>query len=397
MNTEEIKSLTQKYIINSYGTRSLTLCRGEGVNVWDTDGKQYLDFVAGIAVNQLGHCHPKLIQAVEKQLHTLIHVSNLYYIEPQARLAQMLCELSFADKAFFCNSGAEANEGAIKLARKYAHTHYGDNKFEVITLLNSFHGRTYAAVTATGQEKYQKGFEPLVPGFHYAELNNLDSVKALISERTCAVMVEPIQGESGVHPCTPEFLQGLRDLCNQNKALLIYDEVQCGLGRTGKMFAYEHYGIIPDIMSLAKGIAGGLPMGAVLTTDEVATAFTPGSHASTFGGNPVCSAAACATIQTLLEDNLLENTIQMGNYLVKSLKKLQEKYSLITEIRGMGLIIGAQLDRPGTDIMTMCMEEGLLINCAAQTTLRFVPALIVTQEDIDKAMEILDKVLSQVS
>ena len=397
MNTEEIKSLTQKYIINSYGTRSLTLCRGEGVNVWDTDGKQYLDFVAGIAVNQLGHCHPKLIQAVEKQLHTLIHVSNLYYIEPQARLAQMLCELSFADKAFFCNSGAEANEGAIKLARKYAHTHYGDNKFEVITLLKSFHGRTYAAVTATGQEKYQKGFEPLVPGFHYAELNNLDSVKALISERTCAVMVEPIQGESGVHPSTPEFLQGLRDLCNQNKALLIYDEVQCGLGRTGKMFAYEHYGITPDIMSLAKGIAGGLPMGAVLTTDEVATAFTPGSHASTFGGNPVCSAAACATIQTLLEDNLLENTTQMGNYLVKSLKKLQEKYPLITEIRGMGLMIGAQLDRPGTDIMTMCMEEGLLINCAAQTTLRFVPALIVTQEDIDKAMGILDKVLSQVS
>jgi predicted acetylornithine/succinylornithine family transaminase len=395
MNTEEIKSLTQKYIMNSYGARSLTLNKGEGVYVWDTDGKKYLDFVAGIAVNQIGHCHPELIKAVEKQLHTLIHVSNLYYIEPQARLAQMLCELSFADKGFFCNSGAEANEGAIKLARKYGHLQYGPDKFEIITMLHSFHGRTYAAITATGQEKYQKGFEPLVPGFHYAELNNLDSVKALVSDKTCAIMVEPIQGESGVHPCTPEFLKGLRELCDKHNALLIFDEVQCGLGRTGKMFAYEQYGIAPDIMTLAKGIAGGLPMGAVLTTDKVAEAFTPGSHASTFGGNPLCSAAACATIEIIQKDNLLKNTEEMGNYLIAGLKKLQAQFPMITEVRGMGLIIGAQLDKPGAEIVKQCMDNGLLINCANQTTLRFVPPLIVTKEDIDKALAILETVLTK--
>jgi len=395
MNTEEIKSLTQKYIMNSYGARSLTLNKGEGVYVWDTDGKKYLDFVAGIAVNQIGHCHPELIKAVEKQLHTLIHVSNLYYIEPQARLAQMLCELSFADKGFFCNSGAEANEGAIKLARKYGHLQYGPDKFEIITMLHSFHGRTYAAITATGQEKYQKGFEPLVPGFHYAELNNLDSVKALVSDKTCAIMVEPIQGESGVHPCTPEFLKGLRELCDKYNALLIFDEVQCGLGRTGKMFAYEQYGIAPDIMTLAKGIAGGLPMGAVLTTDKVAEAFTPGSHASTFGGNPLCSAAACATIEIIQKDNLLKNTEEMGNYLIAGLKKLQAKFPMITEVRGIGLIIGAQLDKPGAEIVKQCMDNGLLINCANQTTLRFVPPLIVTKEDIDKALAILETVLTK--
>jgi predicted acetylornithine/succinylornithine family transaminase len=395
MYTEEIKSLTQKYIMNSYGARSLTLEKGEGVYVWDTDGKKYLDFVAGIAVNQIGHCHPALIKAVEKQLHTLIHVSNLYYIEPQARLAQMLCELSFADKSFFCNSGAEANEGAIKLARKYGHLHYGPDKFEIITMLHSFHGRTYAAITATGQEKYQKGFEPLVPGFHYAELNNLDSVKALVSDKTCAIMVEPVQGESGVHPCTPEFLKGLRGLCDKYNALLIFDEVQCGLGRTGKMFAYEQYGIAPDIMTLAKGIAGGLPMGAVLTTDKVAEAFTPGSHASTFGGNPLCSAAACATIEIIQKDNLLKNAEEMGNYLITGLKKIQAKFPMITEVRGMGLIIGAQLDRPGSEIVKQCIDTGLLINCANQTTLRFVPPLIVTKKDIDNALAILETVLTK--
>jgi predicted acetylornithine/succinylornithine family transaminase len=395
MKTSEIKELTTRFIINSYGDRPIALERGQGIYVWDPEGNKYLDFVAGIAVNILGHCHPKIIQAVEKQVRTLIHVSNLYYTEPQARLAEFLSIHSLGGKCFFCNSGAEANEGAIKLARKYGKTISAEDKYEIITLKGSFHGRTYAAITATGQDKYHHGFEPLVPGFKYASLNDLSSVEALISNKTCAVLLEPVQGESGVHPCTPEFLAGVRSLCDKYNALLIFDEVQCGLGRTGKLFAYEHYNVKPDVMTLAKGLAGGLPMGAVVTTNRVADVFTPGNHASTFGGNPLCAAAALATMETIFADNLLNRAEQMGNYLVSCLKFLQQDFPMITEIRGKGLMIGAQLDRPGAAIVQEAIAKGLLINCAANTTLRFVPPLIVTKADIDSAITILRQTLSE--
>jgi len=394
MNTNQIKELTNQYILNTYGERATALVRGEGNYVWDADGKKYLDFISGIAVNLLGHCHPKLVETIHQQAKTLIHVSNLYYMEPQAKLAELLCNLSFGEKCFFCNSGAEANEGAIKIARKYAKVHHNPDKFEIITLLKSFHGRTIGALTATGQEKYQKGFEPLLPGFKYAELNNLASVEALISDKTCAVMMEPIQGESGVHESTPEFIKGVKELCQKYNALLIFDEVQCGLGRTGKMFAYEHYGVTPDIMTLSKGLAGGLPIGAIVTTNAAGSALEPGNHASTFGGNPLCSAAAITTLQTIISDKLIENAEQMGDYLKVKLKALMLDFPCITEIRGKGLMIGAQLNCNGAHLIKIGVEKGMLFNCAAGTTLRFLPALTVNKEEIDEAIEILIDILT---
>jgi acetylornithine/N-succinyldiaminopimelate aminotransferase len=397
MNTNQIKELATKYIMNTYGIRDLALVRGEGVNVWDADGKEYLDFVGGIAVNLLGHCHPAVVEAIIRQAQTLIHVSNLYYIEPQVKLAELLCQISFADKCFFCNSGAEANEAAIKLTRKYAKLNLGIEKYEIITMLGSFHGRTLAAITATGQPKYQQGFEPLVPGFVYATFNDLASVKEKINQHTCAIMVEPIQGESGVHPSTPEFLSGLRQLCTENNLLLIYDEVQCGLGRTGKMFAYEHYNVPPDIMTLSKGLGGGVPIGATLTTDQVATAFSPGNHASTFGGNPLATAAAVATLQTIQNQGLVDNAAKQGKYFFQQLIQLKNKYSFITAVRGKGLLLGIQLDREGKPFVAKCAEKGLLINCAAEKVLRFLPPLIISQEHIDIAIKILDHVFSEVN
>lgn len=394
MNTNQIKELTNQYILNTYGERATALVRGEGNYVWDADGKKYLDFISGIAVNLLGHCHPKLVEAIHQQAKTLIHVSNLYYMEPQAKLAELLCNLSFGEKCFFCNSGAEANEGAMKIARKYAKVHHNPDKFEIITLLNSFHGRTIGTLTATGQEKYQKGFEPLLPGFKYAELNNLASVEALISDKTCAVMMEPIQGESGVHESTLEFIKGVKELCQKYNALLIFDEVQCGLGRTGKMFAYEHYGVAPDIMTLAKGLAGGLPIGAIVTTNAVGSALEPGNHASTFGGNPLCSAAAMTTLQTIISDKLIENAEQMGDYLKVKLKALMLDFPCITEIRGKGLMIGAQLNCNGAHLIKIGVEKGMLFNCAAGTTLRFLPSLTVNKEEIDEAVAILIDILT---
>jgi predicted acetylornithine/succinylornithine family transaminase len=396
MNIEQIKELATKYIMNTYGIRDLALVRGQGIKVWDANGKEYLDFVGGIAVNLLGHCHPAVIDAIKSQAETLIHVSNLYYIEPQVKLAELLCQLSFGQKCFFCNSGAEANEAAIKLARKYAKLTYGPDKYEMITFLGSFHGRTLATITATGQPKYQQGFEPLVPGFVYATFNDLESVQQKINEHTCAIMVEPVQGESGVHPSTPEFLAGLRQLCTGNNLLLIYDEVQCGLARTGKMFAYELYGIPPDIMTLSKGLGGGVPIGATITTNKIATAFSPGDHASTFGGNPLATAAAIATLQTILKERLTENASKLGEYFFSLLMQLKNKYPFITEVRGKGLMLGIQLEREGKPYVARCMEKGLLINCVADKVLRFLPPLIITKEHIDTAINILDNVLSEV-
>ena len=398
----EIKKLLEesgRYIMNTYNRAPIDLRKGRGVKVWGSDGKEYLDFVGGVAVNILGHCHPKVVVAIQKQAQRLIHVSNLYHIEPQIKLARLLVEHSFADKVFFCNSGAEANEAAIKLARKYAKEHSGKDKFEIITALNSFHGRTLATLTATGQEKFQKGFEPLMPGFKYVPFNDISALKSLITQNTCAVMLEPIQGEGGIKIPDPDYFKNVRELCNKNNLLLILDEVQTGMGRTGKLFAYEHYNITPDIMTLAKGLGSGVPIGAMLASDKVASAFVPGSHASTFGGNPLVCTAAIATIETLLEDGfLLDQCKRMGEYLRKELKNLQKEFpSVIIDVRGKGLLVGMELTRDCSTIVKSCMEKGLLLNCTAGNVLRFTPALIVQEKDIDHMLDILGNVLSSLS
>lgn len=395
MDTRRFFEESSHYVMDTYYRMPVVLRKGRGIKVWSTNGKEYLDFVAGIAVNVLGHCHPKVVVAIQKQAQRLIHVSNLYYNEPQVKLAKLLVENSFADKVFFCNSGAEANEGAIKLARKYAKENLKADRFEIITAFNSFHGRTLATLTATGQERFQKGFEPLVPGFRYVEFNNLKDLESAINERTCAVMLEPIQGEGGIRLPSPEYLKGVREICDSHGILLILDEVQTGMGRTGRLFAYEHYGIKPDIMTLAKGLGNGVPIGAVLATDKVASAFKPGSHASTFGGNPLCSAAAIATIETILEDGfILDNCIRMGDYLLKGLREIKEEYSsFILDVRGKGLMIGMEMSLECSEIVKDCLERGLIINCTAGNVLRFTPPIIVQKKDIDNMLNILDDVL----
>jgi len=386
-----------RYLMHTYSRQPVILRKGRGMKVWGTDGKEYLDFVGGIAVNVLGHCHPKVVIAIQKQAQRLLHVSNLYYIEPQIKLAKLLCAHSFADKAFFCNSGAEANEAAIKLARKYAKEHSGQEKFEIITALNSFHGRTLATVTATGQEKFQKGFEPLMPGFKYVPFNDVNALKSAISRNTCAVMLEPIQAEGGVIIPSENYLEEVRKLCDENGLLLILDEVQTGMGRTGKLFAYEHYGITPDIMTLAKGLGGGVPIGAALATERVAASFQPGSHASTFGGNPLVCAAAIATLETILEDGLLiEHCARMGKYLINRLEQLREDYhDTIADIRGKGLLVGLEINKDGAPIVKACLEKGLLINCTAGNVLRFAPPLIVEKKEIDHMVDVLEEVLGR--
>lgn len=398
----EIKKLLEDsghYLMNTYNRFPIILRKGRGMKVWGADGKEYLDFVGGIAVNVLGHCHPKVVVAIQKQAQRLIHVSNLYHIEPQIKLAKLLVEHSFADKVFFCNSGAEANEAAIKLARKYAKEHLGKDKFEIITAVNSFHGRTLATLTATGQEKFQKGFEPLLPGFKHAAFNDISALESVITQNTCAVMLEPVQGEGGVNIPDNDYFKKVRDLCNKHNLLLILDEVQTGMGRTGKLFAYEHFYVAPDIVTLAKGLGSGVPIGAMLATDKAASAFVPGSHASTFGGNPLVCAAAIATMETILEDGFMfDQCKRMGEYLRKELKILQKEYpAVIADIRGMGLLVGMELTRDGSSIVKACMEKGLLLNCTAGNVLRFTPPLIVHGKDIDSMIDMLDEALSNVT
>jgi acetylornithine/N-succinyldiaminopimelate aminotransferase len=380
-----------RYIMNTYNRFPVVLRKGRGMKVWSSDGKEYLDFVAGVAVNVLGHCHPRVVVAIQKQAQRLIHVSNYYYIEPQIKLAKMLVENSFADKVFFCNSGAEAIEAAIKLARKYSKEQFGAERFEIISALNSFHGRTFAALTATGQEKFRKGFDPLVPGFRYVPFNDIDALKGLITEQTCALLLEPVQAEGGVRIPSQEYLKEARKLCDAHSVLLILDEVQTGMGRTGKLFAYEHFGIIPDIVTIAKGLGGGVPVGAMLATDKVASGFQPGSHASTFGGNPLVCAAAVATIETLLEDGfILDQCNRMGKYFLERLEQLKAEFpNFITEIRGMGLLLGMELTREGDPLVKTCLEKGVLINCTSGNVLRFIPPLIVQRRDIDRLTDIL--------
>ncbi len=393
MNENELMALANENIMNTYKRFPVVLVKGAGQKVWDINGKEYLDFVAGIAVCNLGHCHPKVVAALQQQAGKLFHVSNLYHIEPQIKLARLLTEYSFADKVFFCNSGAEANEAAIKLARKYAHENLGADKFELITMKDSFHGRTMATITATGQEKFQFGFTPLLDGFTYVPFNDLKSLEAAITAKTCGIMLEPIQGEGGVIVPDNGYLAEVRKICDRHNILLIVDEVQTGIGRTGKLFAYEHSGIEPDIMTLAKALGNGFPVGAMLATDKIAKAFNPGNHASTFGGNPLAMAAAGAALETILQEGVLDNCCKMGEYFLEQLKQLQTKHRIIKEVRSKGLMLACALHIEGAEIVSECMKQGVLINCTGGKTLRFVPPLIITKSDIDLVVSVLDKVM----
>ncbi len=385
MDTQMAMQMDKKYVMQSYSRIPLVIDKGKGVRVWDKEGREYLDFISGIGVNAIGHCHPEILRALTHQAKRLLHCSNLYYIEPQANLARALCEISFADKVFFSNSGAEANEAAIKLARRWGK----GKRYEIITMEESFHGRTVTTLRATAQTKYQKGFGPFPPGFKYSPFNDLERLKESISEKTCAIMLEPIQGEGGIRMASEDFMEGVWEICRGKRILLILDEIQCGLGRTGKMFAYQHYGIEPDIMTLAKPLAGGLPMGATLAKEEVASLFKPGDHASTFGGNPLVSSAALAFLKVMEEENLVKKAEEIGEYFGERLKELKAKYSLIKEIRGKGLMRGIELEFEGKGVVEKCRYQGLLINCTAKKVLRFLPPLTVKKEEIDQAVDIL--------
>lgn len=396
METKTIIENTQSYIMNTYGRIPVALVEGSGVMVWDADGKKYLDFLSGIAVNALGHCHPTVVEAISEQAQKLIHCSNLYHIEPQGRLAKFLVKISDLDKVFFCNSGAEANEAAIKLARKYAKLKWGSEKYEIITMQNSFHGRTLAAITATGQPKYHQGFEPLPTGFNYVPFNDLEAIEKAITKNTCAIMLEVIQGEGGLNVGTQEYLAGIKKLCEEHQLLLIFDEVQTGMARTGEAFAYQHYGVVPDIMTLAKALGNGFPIGAMMATDEVAEAFKPGDHASTFGGNPLACAAALATLETMTNLDILPKVQQVGSYFKAKLEDIKTKFPFVKEVRGLGLMLGLELEVDGGPIVTSCMNKGLIINCIGGKVLRFVPPLIITENHVDEAIKVLEAALEEV-
>jgi len=395
MPTEELKSDAAKYLMETYARQPISIVRGRGAKVYDLEGREYIDFVAGIAVNILGHGHPDLVHAIQRQAAQLIHVSNLYYTEPQVRLAQLLVDHSFADRVFFCNSGAEANEAAIKLARRYGHDKHGAERSEIITMVNSFHGRTLATIAATGQEKVQKGFEPLMPGFVYAPFNDFETIAGMVGPKTAAILLEPIQGEGGVHVADREYLKHLRALCTEQDILLIFDEVQTGMGRTGTFFAYEQLGVTPDIMTLAKGLGGGMPIGACLARESVAAVFTPGTHASTFGGNPLACAAALAVCRILLEGRVLEQAKRMGEYLAKGLADCKDRHRVVREVRGLGLLQGMELDIDAKSVVADCVARGLLVNATSERVLRFVPPLIITQGEIDRLIETLTAIFNQ--
>lgn len=391
---QTIKETDQTYYMNTFGER-LPVCftEGNGMTMTATDGKVYYDYMAGIAVNALGHNHPKLVDTICSQAKKLIHVSSLYYIESQANLAKMLCENSCADKAFFSNSGAEANEGAIKLARKYFYNK-GVEKPEIITLQNSFHGRTLATVSATGQEKYQKPYAPLVEKFIHVPANDIEAFKNAVTEKTGAVMLELIQGESGVRPLCPDYVKEIRRICTERDIVLIFDEIQTGIGRTGKLFAYENYGVEPDIFTLAKALAGGVPIGAILCKKEFA-AFSPGDHGTTFGGNPLATACGLTVLRELLENGVLENAKKMGALFLEKLDTLKAKYPLIKEVRGKGLMIGVEFSEPvAKELSKKLFEQNILVGTVGETVFRLVPPLIITEKEINLLVETLDSILA---
>jgi acetylornithine aminotransferase/acetylornithine/N-succinyldiaminopimelate aminotransferase len=395
LNNRNWVELEHQYYQGTFKRQPITLVRGEGTRVWDSDGKVYLDFVAGIAVNVLGHCHPAVVQAIQQQATRLVHVSNLYYNVRQIELAELLGIQSNGMRSFFSNSGSEANEGAIKLARKYGRLHR-DGAYEVISMERSFHGRTLATTAATGQASYQASWAPLPDGFKQVPYNDLEAVKAATSAKTVAILVEPVQGEGGIWPATHEFMQGLRAWCDEQNLVLICDDVQAGMGRTGKLFSWQHY-VIPDIVTMAKGLAGGVPIGAMLTGTRT-DVFAPGDHGSTFGGNPIACAASVATLQTILHENLLENATQMGEYLAGKLVALCEKYDFIDGLRGIGLMRAVNVKHGlGPVIVQQALKHGLLLNSTGPETLRMVPPLILTRADIDEATELLDRTLADVA
>lgn len=393
LTNEEIFAKDKSDYLPVFARYNIVLDHGDGPYVYDTKGKKYIDFLAGIAVNVVGHNYKPLVDAVSQQASKMIHCSNLYYTEVQVEAAEKLKNLSGMDKVFFGNSGAEANEGAIKLARKYA-TNIDPEKIQIISALHSFHGRTLATLTATGQDHYHHGFGPLPAGFDYVPYNDIQVLEAKMSDKTCAVMLEAIQGEGGVHVPDPDYLPKVRALCDKYNAVLIFDEVQCGMGRTGTFFGCQQFGVKPDIVTLAKGLAGGVPIGAFMATDKVANAFHAGDHGSTFGGNPLACAAACVVLDALIDGNLMENAKEIGAYLQSKFEEYKAKYpNLIKEVRGRGLILGMELARPGREIANECLDYGAIINCTAGNVLRFVPPLNITKAHVDELISVLDKVL----
>jgi acetylornithine/N-succinyldiaminopimelate aminotransferase len=395
METAELMATCHEHIFNTYARLPVVFTHGKGCKLWDKDGNEYLDFLAGIAVCNLGHCHPEVTNVLCHQAESLVHVSNLFYTVPQVELARELTRLSFADKVFFANSGAEANEAAIKLARKYSRDRRGAGRFHIITMKGSFHGRTMATLSATGQQKVHLGFDPLVEGFTFVDFNSIDAVEAAVTKQTCAVMVEPIQAEGGIRVAAPGYFGALKSLCHQHDLLLIFDEVQVGMGRTGTLFAHEQEGMTPDIMTLAKALGNGLPIGAMLATEEVATAFSPGTHASTFGGTPLVSAVAARVLQIISEPAFLRRVQDLGGYFKSRLQALQGLHPIISEVRGRGLLLGIELAIPGQDLVKRCLEKGVVINCAQENILRFVPPLVVERRDIDCFLDVLHQVLAE--
>jgi acetylornithine aminotransferase len=378
-----------KVVMNTYGRQPLVLVKGQGCRVWDDQGKEYLDCLAGLAVCNLGHAHPDIAKAVAAQLTQLVHVSNIFYTTPMVELAEALVRLSFADRVFFANSGAEVNEGAIKLVRRYSHERFGAGRHRIICMENSFHGRTLGALSATGQSKFWQGFDPLLPGFTFVPFNDLEAVANAVDDTVCAVMLEAIQGEGGVCVPSPGYLQGLRQLCDAKGLLLVLDEIQTGLGRTGKLFAHENFGITPDVMTLAKGLANGLPMGALLATEEVAGAFVPGTHASTFGAGPVVAAAAKTALDLLSAPEFLAGVRQRGALLQEKLATFQSRFPVVREVRGLGLMWGLELAQEGTPVVAASRERGLLVNCTQGNVIRLLPPLIMSDQEIDAALAIL--------
>lgn len=394
MTAQQTIETEHRVHLQTYARTDVVFTRGQGVYLYDADGKSYLDFLAGIAVNALGHCDPQLQQALLEQASRLWHCSNLYYSEPQVKLAALLVENSFADKVFFCNSGAEAIEGALKFARKWARATRGDDCFEIVAFNRSFHGRTMGALSATGQSKFWQGFQPMLPGFQFANFNDLADVVRRINSHTAAILVEPVQGEGGVYPAEPAFLKGLHQLCREHNCLLILDEIQCGLGRTGKAFAYEHYGIQPDIMVLAKPLAAGLPMGAILLTDAVAGTIKSGDHGSTFGGGPLVAYVAYQAVQKILDKSLLNQVTENGHYFISQLEQRLAGYPEIIAIRGLGFMIGIDMAVDVKTVVSASLQNGLIVGRAGENTLRLTPPLIVSRSHIDEA---IDKLIQSIS
>ncbi len=382
------------YIMPTYPRHPLLAVRGDGFKVWDEKGKEYLDFFSGISVCNLGHCRPAVVKATEEQINRLFHICNLYYTIPQIEVAELLVKHSFADKVFFCNSGAEANEAAIKLARIWG-KQFSPPRYKIITMKGSFHGRTLATLTATGQEKVKKGFEPLPEGFVHVPFDNIHALKKAIDKETCAVMLEPIQGEGGIIVPSPDYLKKVKALCKEHGLLLVLDEIQTGMGRTGYLFAYEHESVKPDILTLAKSLANGLPIGAMLATDEIAEFFSKGTHATTFGGNPVACAAAKVVVKTLVETDILDHCKQVGHFFKQQLEKLNERHKVIKEVRGRGLMLAVELNIPAAPIVAACLEKGYLINAVQEKVLRFLPPLTITREPISSFVSTLDEVLEK--